>query len=212
MILLIALLLSFTSLPFRAYHALSAPNQVLETSPEAILIFGGAGMPSADGLQRTHFAAALASEYLSVPVIIAHTENKNDSNRLWQLKLMAHELVLKGVDTNRIIFEPKGTNTVTQCKLVFAQTSDIPIVAVTSPEHMLRAILTLKKAGFTQVGGVATFEQPINEESLKKSADPNLIVHESLAIRYNMWNYLIYEIKVVRELVALSYYWLMGWI
>jgi uncharacterized SAM-binding protein YcdF (DUF218 family) len=91
------------------------------------------------------------------------------------------------------------------------KTKDAPLLVVTSPEHMLRAILTLRKAGFSNVGGVPTFETPINEESLRKRVLSDDI-SENVALRYNIWSYMIYEIKVLREYTAISYYWLMEWI
>ena len=168
-------------------------------------------MPSADGLQRTHFAAAIAKIYPEANIIIAHTGNFQKKDSIKQLRLMAHELVIKEVDTTRIGFEFMGTNTYTQAKNVFLKTKDAPLLVVTSPEHMLRAILTLRKAGFSNVGGVPTFETPINEESLRKRVLSDDI-SENVALRYNIWSYMIYEIKVLREYTAISYYWLMEWI
>lgn len=203
--------LSFTHIPYKAYHHLSAPHFALNQPPSYILILGDAGMPSADGLQRTHFAAAIAKIYPEANIIIAHTENFQKKDSIKQLRLMAHELVIKEVDTTRIGFEFMGTNTYTQAKNVFLKTKDAPLLVVTSPEHMLRAILTLRKAGFSNVGGVPTFETPINEESLRKRVLSDDI-SENVALRHNIWSYMIYEIKVLREYTAISYYWLMEWI
>ena len=211
-ILLIAVGISFTSLPFKAYHFLSAPHFPIDSNPDYLLILGGAGMPSADGLQRTHFGAEIAHVYETSQVIIAHTAHRTKLDSLKQLRLMAKELVIKGVDTNRIQFESNGTNTHTQAVNVFNQIGDKSVLVITSPEHMLRAILTLKKCGFSSVGGVPTFESPIDPNSLKRRNKDTVELPDNLALRYNMWNYLIYEIKVAREFVAIAYYWLMGWV
>lgn len=212
LILIIAMGLSFTSLPFKAYHFLSAPHIPIESTPEYILILGGSGMPSADGLQRTHFGAEAAGIYSSSKVVIAHTANRNKKDRLKQLQLMARELVIKGVDTNRLEFEFEGTNTFTQASNLYDQIGNQAVLVVTSPEHMLRAILTLKKCGFTDVGGLPTFETPIDHKSLLSRTKGRIITPDNLSLRYNVWSYLIYEIKVARELTALAYYWLMGWV
>ena len=169
-------------------------------------------MPSADGLRRTHFGSEVAGIFLSANVIIAHTANHYKKDSLKKLKLMARELVLRGVDTNRIYFEFDGTNTFTQANNVVNQIGDKSVLVVTSPQHMLRAILTLKKSDFTDVGGLPTFESPIDPKSLVRKNINNIDVPENLALRYNMWSYLICEIKVAREFTALLNNRLMGWI
>ena len=89
---------------------------------------------------------------------------------------------------------------------------DKSVLVVTSPQHMLREILTLKKSDFTDVGGLPTFESPIDPKSLVRKNINNIDVPENLALRYNMWSYLICEIKVAREFTALLNNRLMGWI
>jgi uncharacterized SAM-binding protein YcdF (DUF218 family) len=84
---------------------------------------------------------------------------------------------------------------------------------VTSPEHMLRSVKVFRKNGFRYVGGQPTFEKDIREEMLrKKSQTGDIRQAPAVSLRYNMWNYLKYEITVLREYCAIAYYKLRGWI
>lgn len=212
---ILMLILSFTSLPYKAYYALAAVHEALDESPDFIVILGGNGMPSGDGLQRTHFGAAVAAFYPEAKIIIALPSEKNEKDSLIQLRLMASELVLKGVDTLRIQFETQGHNTYSQSQNIWkkmALKQDVPILIVTSPEHMWRAIHTFRKSGFKRVGGFPTFEDTIDENSLRRKKKDRQTPAENLDLRYNVWSYLHYEIQVLREYVAISYYKLNGWI
>ena len=60
---------------------------------------------------------------------------------------------------------------------------DKSVLVVTSPQHMLREILTLKKSDFTDVGGLPTFESPIDPKSLVRKNINNIDVPEDLALR-----------------------------
>jgi uncharacterized SAM-binding protein YcdF (DUF218 family) len=82
---------------------------------------------------------------------------------------------------------------------------------VTSPEHMYRSVATFRKAGFKSVGGMASFEEAVSEKLLIGKHNKEFKT-ERLNLRYNMWNYLKYEITVVREYFAIAYYKLRGWI
>ncbi len=212
---ILMVLLSFTSLPYKAYYALAAVDEALTESPDYIVILGGNGMPSGDGLQRAHFGASVAEIFPEAKVIIALPSEKNKKDSLLQLRLMAAELVLKNVDTTRIIFEPIGDNTFTQSQNVWneiAKKEDKAVLIVTSPEHMYRSIHTFRKSGFKRVGGFPTFEDTIDEMSLKRKKKRPIDRVENVNLRYNMWSYLHYEIKVLREYTAIGYYKLKGWI
>ena len=93
-----------------------------------------------------------------------------------------------------------------------------PVLLITSPEHMRRAVLCFRKAGFEKVNGLPAFENAL-EADLKFDDDKlggnnTLIpdVGESIKARYQLWNHLKYEILIAREIVALGYYRLRGWI
>jgi len=128
------------------------------------------------------------------------------------------EINTKGVDESRFIYETIGTNTYYQAKEIYKmlwEENNKKLLIVTSPEHMYRCILTFKKCGFKNVAGFSSFENSFDENLLltkdersKKVQD----INRNINLRYNMWNYLKYEIIISRELVALSWYKIKGYI
>jgi len=206
------LLLSFTDIPFNAYYRLASTKSVLVSKPDFIVILGASGMPSPEGLIRTYYGAEAADKYKNAKIIIAFPYNEG-ADSLLQLNKMARELTLKGIDSARIEYEPFGYNTRTQAlnisKKSSVQKNKVSLLIISSPEHMYRAIKTFKKVGFTKVGGLAAFEKPIDEIKLESKENKRSI---ALSLRYNMWSYLHYEILVLREYVAITYYKINGWI
>jgi uncharacterized SAM-binding protein YcdF (DUF218 family) len=205
------LVLAFTDLPYFAYHALSLNHQQLSGKADVIVVMGGDGMPSPDGLLRLYYGSEAAKENPNATVVIALPKNEDGS--LTQLELMADELELKGIGRNRIVFEPNGFNTRSQAQeirqLFEAETK---LLIVSSPEHLYRAIRSFEKVGFTEVGSLPTFEKPSDEENLKDKTDKKDKRVRNLSLRYNLWSYLQYEIRVLREYCAIAYYWVKGWI
>jgi uncharacterized SAM-binding protein YcdF (DUF218 family) len=208
------LILSFTDIPFYAYYNLGVSNAKLSHRPDAIVVLGGAGMPSPDGLIRTYYAAEAAEQYDDAVIIIALPPD--EQNNLHQSELMAHEMILKGVDSLRIKFEPIGFNTHSQAenigKMYGANKEKTSILLITTPEHMYRSVKTFRKAGFMDVGGASAFEKPIDAEMVKDKENSKDTRVKSLALRYNMWSYLNYELLVAREYCAIFYYKIKGWI
>jgi uncharacterized SAM-binding protein YcdF (DUF218 family) len=183
-------------------------------TPDLIIILGASGMPSPDGLMRTYYGAEKALKFKNAEIIIALPYADKDS--LKQLNLMARELILKGVDSARISYEPLGFNTYSQAKNIatlFAKNKQqLSLLIVSSPTHMYRAVRTFRRAGFKAVGPAPAFETLLNEEKFKdkeKTSDKRI---KSLTLRYDVWNYLTLEIFVLREYFAIFYYHLKGWI
>ena len=209
---IIMIALAFTDVPYFAYHQLGTHCKGLKGNPKVIVVLGGSGMPSADGLIRTYYTAEAALKFPQAEVIIAHPYD-NDSLSTYQIDLMAHELIIRGVDSLRIRYEPNGTSTHSQAahisEMLLVQ-SEAPVLVITSPEHMYRSIRSLQKAGLNNVGGLPSFEQPISEEKLKGNKKNGQKV--TLDWRYNFWSDLRYEILVLREYCAIAYYKLNGWI
>jgi len=206
----IIFLLSFTDIPYYAYHNLGTGYPKLSKEPNVIVVLGGAGMPSPDGLIRTYYASEAANKYKTAKIIIALPYNEVDS--LHQLELMANELIIKGIDSMRIIYEPLGFNTRSQALNIgsmFNNKEQLALLIVTTPEHMYRSIKTFKNVGFVKVGGLPTFEKPIDESKLRDTEKNEGV---NLSFRYNMWSYLNYELLVLREYCAIFYYKLKGWI
>jgi uncharacterized SAM-binding protein YcdF (DUF218 family) len=217
-LMLMGIVLSFTDYPFWAYYWLGTHNTEMHNDPSVIVVMGGGGMPSPDGLIRCYYGSEVAAQYPLANVIIAVPEDTSmheDSPDV----LMAHELIIRGIDSTRISFENKGINTRSQAlnilNLLGRSADTLSVRIVTSPEHMLRSVAAFRKVGFREVGGMPSFEEDIDEQLLLKNADND---HEetglqrSLGLRYNMWNYMKYEIMVVREYFAIVYYKFRGWI
>jgi len=216
---LIAIILSFTDQPYWAYYWLGTHNPDTNacTGPNLIVLLGGGGMPSPDGLIRAYYTAGVAKEYENARIIIAlppDTALHENSPGL----LLAKELRIRGIDSTRISFETEGFNTYSQAQNIAnmynkKDMDTIVLRLVTSPENMYRSILTFRKAGFKNTGGKASFEKAIEEEMLlKKGKKASKAEARQLNLRYNMWNYMKYEIIVVREYTAIAYYKLRGWI
>ena len=78
---------------------------------------------------------------------------------------------------------------------------DAPLVVVTSPFHVRRSFLCFRKVGFTNVTGLAAHD-------VTAEAD----FGGRVRLRYGFWDALETEIHFTREVVALLYYKLRGWI
>jgi uncharacterized SAM-binding protein YcdF (DUF218 family) len=211
----IMLVLSFTDIPYHAYYNLGISSKPLNRNPDVIVILGGSGMPSPDGLIRTYYGADAALKFSSAKIIIAHPKNQFDKDTFYQLNLMRRELKLKGVDTTRILYEPQGFNTRSQAfntADLVKEKETLSVLIITSPEHMFRAVKTFQKIGFGEVGGEPAFGNDLSEEYIEddeNSDDPRV---KTSSLRYNMWSYLQYEIIVLREYMAIAYYYVKGWI
>ena len=214
---LACIILALTEQPFWGYYWLGTSKSELKWKPEFIVVLGGGGMPSQSNLMRGWYTAKAVESFPDATVVIVMPGEISDS--LSTPQVMKNELILRGVKSKNIVFEFKGTNTRAQalnCKnLIKMQT---PVLLITSPEHMRRAVLCFRKAGFEKVNALPAFENAL-EADLKfdddklggnKTLMPD--VGNSINARYQVWNHLKYEILIVREVVALGYYRLRGWI
>jgi uncharacterized SAM-binding protein YcdF (DUF218 family) len=214
-VLFVAILLSFTDIPFKAYYWLGTSGADLTRKPDYIVLLGGVGMPSPEDLIRIYTVAGAWKQVPDAKVIIAFP-NDTAKQQFSPELMMASELIMRGVDSSMILFEKEGISTRTQAENIsemfdLNSIDTIGIRIVTSPEHMFRAVRTFRKIGFKYVGGTPAFESVVDENKLirgkKKYSEKKL-----QNIRYNMWSYLKYEITVVREFCAICYYKLRGWI
>ena len=203
------LILAFTSLPYYAVYNLSITEKVFDQEPEIILVLGGDGMPSSDALMRCYFASIAADSCSNAKVLVAIPKNADDS--ISQLSLMLDELALRGISSKRISSEQDAGNTHEQALAVAKLYGKKRILLITAPEHVYRAVSAFKDAGCVLTQGIATYEKSISESELKISNSDFLDV-SNVQIRYNLWSYLIYEIRAAREYAAITYYWLRGWI
>ena len=217
---LIVLFLSCTNLPYWGYYWLGTSQSKITGNPDYIVLLGGGGMPSESNLMRAFFVFKAATEAPESQIIISIPGNPADSSGT--ARLVADELIRKGIDQQRILFEELGTNTRSQAiqlqQFNVEKLTEKSILLVTSPEHMRRAVLVFKKAGFTKVSALPAFENAIEAdlffEDDKLGGDKLLVpdIGDNTAVRYQFWNHLKYEILIAREMAALGYYWLRGWI
>jgi uncharacterized SAM-binding protein YcdF (DUF218 family) len=213
----ICVLLALTSAPFWGYHWLGTSKSEITEKPSTIILLGGGGMPSHSALMRSWYVAKATKSFPEANIIIAMPGDLTDS--LSTPVLMKKELEIRGINSSKIGFENEGTNTRAQalnCQRYIKMQS--PILLVTSPEHMRRAVLSFQKAGFEKVNALPAFENAteadltFDDDKLggRKTVVPD--VGQSINMRYQLWNHLKYEILIAREIVALSYYRVRGWI
>ena len=217
---LFAISLSFTTLPFWGYYWLGTSQSKITEKPDYIVLLGGGGMPSESNLMRAFFVYRAAQEFPESRIVIASPGDTSDLKST--ARLVAAELSSKGIDPKRILYEQLGTNTRMEAiclkKFNNGQLIQAPILVVTSPEHMRRSVLVFRKLGFSRVSALPAFENALeanlvfNDDELggNKKFIPD--VGSNISLRYQFWNHLKYEILIAREMVALSYYWLRGWI
>ncbi|MFZ4523379.1 MAG: YdcF family protein [Bacteroidales bacterium] len=238
-VFLIMVILAFTSAPFWIWYKLSVKEAGIHRPPDYIIVMGGGGMPSNSGLMRCWYGALAANKYTKARVIIALPGNRHDS--LSSVNLMKKEMELRGIAHDRIFLEDSGTNTRAEAVNVFKLVSDIEnrelkiepgrhpgpkssivnrqssILVVSSPEHICRAVLTFKKAGFLKVDGLPAFEKTIEADldfnASTLGARPWMPdVGSNITLRYQFWMQMGYEFLALREYIALAYYKLQGWL
>lgn len=214
---LILFIFCLTSAPFRTWYSLGTKYAGIHRPPELIVVLGGGGMPSESGLMRTWYAARLGNHFFRSKIIIALPGDTVDSlSSVYQMK---EELILHGISGKRISFESLGTNTRAQALNIASSriTRHASLLIVTSPEHLYRAVLSFRKAGFLLVDGLPAFETAIESEL---SFDDRLLggkrwlpaIGKNITVRYQFWTQLHYEQLVMREWLAIVYYKLNGWI
>jgi uncharacterized SAM-binding protein YcdF (DUF218 family) len=219
-LLIASILLSFTSLPFWGYYWLGTSQSKITEKPEYIVLLGGGGMPSESNLIRAYYAYQAAIEVPESHIIISVPGDT--TNLKSAVCLLAQELIQKGIDRNRILFESVGANTRMEglCikNMKHGALLNKSILIVTSPEHMRRSVLIFKKLGFTRINTLPAFETAIETSLIFKDSDlggrkiPIPEIGNNITVRYQFWNHLKYEILTARELTALCYYKLRGWI
>jgi uncharacterized SAM-binding protein YcdF (DUF218 family) len=220
-VMLFILLLSLTTRPYFLHHWLGTGIKSDTCRTETIVLFGASGIPSGESLVRTFYAAQAHKAMPEVPIyicMVGDTTNKNGS----PYKIAA-ELELRGVPPANIKLLMKGKNTRGQVLelsgMSLGAVKNSCILVVTSPTHMRRCLLSLKKEGFQHLAALPAFETPLDGELLFDDAQlggkrrvitPD--AGQNLDLRYEMWTQLNYLLMSTRELAALSYYWMRGWI
>lgn len=209
--------LAFTEQPYWAYHWLGTSKSEMKWKPETIVLLGGSGMPSQGNLMRSWYAGKAYVEFPEARVVIAMPGKLGDS--LSTPNKMKDELILRGVLPQNIDFESEGTNTRSQalyCSEIIKP--ETPVLIITSPENMRRTVLCFRKVGFGKVNAMPAFENAAEADFSFDDDDlgGNTIlvpdVGKSINVRYQVWTHLKYEILIAREVAALAYYRLRGWV
>lgn len=218
---LCALLGAVLGLPWPVYNWLNNVGGEPQGTPDYIVMMGGGGIPSESGLTRTWQTAREAARYPKARVIVAmpYEPGESATNR----SLVQQELMLRGVSEQRLNQEGQGRHSHEQAvlvkKMLTGHEETARLLIVTSPEHVRRSVLSFRKVGFAHVRGRGALNQDLKadlsygamEAEIFSSAKPSLI-GGSMMIRYRIWDNLILEVKVMRELAGLIYYKINGWI
>jgi uncharacterized SAM-binding protein YcdF (DUF218 family) len=221
-VFIVLIALAFTGMPWRAYRWLATDSFHLDGEPDYVVVLGGGGVPSKSGLVRAYRGAEMALRHRKAPVIVALPEDSPSMSTA--ARKMKEELVLRGVAAQRILLETRGRNTREQAinvaRMIEADPRDAWVLIVTSPAHLKRALLAFRKAGFAYVEGLAATEESI-EASMALSIPSSATgsgqgsgqgIGGNIVLRYSFWNNLSCEVDVARELAAIGYYRLRGWI
>lgn len=213
---ILLVVLSFTSLPFWMIYDLSYTDSKISGEPKYIVVMSGGSIPSESGLMRTFKASEVAKQFPSANIIVTMPGDTTDPNS--SSCLMKKEIVIRGIDENRIFFENIGTNTryqIMEIKKMIPQNS--PIILVSSPEHIYRSIKCFHKVGITNIVGAPAFHKELevdysfNDDNLGGNTSvPN--IGKNIQFRYQFWNHLKYQVTAYREYLAICFYKLRGWI
>ncbi len=212
---------AFTTGPFYLYNWLGQSVSEYHFKPMHIIIMGGSGYPSESAMMRSYYAAKLAKQFPESDLYITQPA----ADYVEMVKTDAYgimtDLIERDIDSNRIFLEIKGKNTreeVLNIKTMRPQLLNEPCVIVTSPEHMRRSILTFRKAGYKLLGGQSTFNESgpqqleYHDKNLGGRNIPLPEVGKSIQLRYPCWNHLRYQVICYRELFALFWYKVRGWV
>ena len=216
-IMLIISIFALTPLPFYMHRSLGEDaswekDSTTQFTPDYIIMFGGAGMPSESNLIRLYYTAEIAGK-LHKPIILVHPEDS-----VCQAE-MTRYLVNNGISSDSIMYMTGGSNTRSQSVCLadsFPQLKEASSLIITAPEHLSRTLKCLKKCGIENIRGIGAFESTVDFdlELDKANLKGNKFVPdiESTNLRYTYWNYLKLEIICFREYFATAYYWIKDWI
>lgn len=216
---LLLLIIGATSLPFWLRYNLATTKAFEPENTQSILIMGGGGFPSESVLIRLWYAARLAHRFPDAKIVVTTPGFFSDSSST--VFQMYDYLINQQVHPSRIVVDSVGLNTRYQALIAYSFLSEgiikEPLLIVTSPAHVYRTVKSFEKAGFTEVSGRPAMEAVL-ETDLKFDdtiLGGNTIIKgasKSISIRYTFWEYLTYEVEIVREYIAIAYYKLKGWI
>jgi uncharacterized SAM-binding protein YcdF (DUF218 family) len=222
--------LAFLGLPTPLTAWLGGRGLELREAPRYVVVAGGSGIPSETGLMRTYYAGLAGTAYTDAVFVVCLPAYRDPAQA--SVGRMRQELALRGIPDSRIRLESAGMNTHEQAANVRAllgdEALDRPVLIVTSPYHVRRAVLCFRKAGFSRCGGL-----PAHTVSAENDMDalsplpftpspPGAAGEHPLATRYRQtapmpvrywfWQNLSGQVWYFRELGSLVLYWMRGWI
>lgn len=214
---LIINILALTPAPFYMHRSLGEDaaweeDSTTQFTPDYIIMFGGAGMPSESNLIRLYYTAEIAGK-LHKPIILVHPEDS-----VCQVE-MSKFLVNYSISPDSIMYMTGGSNTRSQSVCLadtFPLLKNASSLIITAPEHLSRTLKCLKKCGIENIRGIGAFESTVDFdlELRKDKLKGNKYIPdiESTNLRYTYWNYLQLEIICFREYFATAYYYMKDWI
>jgi uncharacterized SAM-binding protein YcdF (DUF218 family) len=171
--------------------------------PRYIVVLGGGGIPSETGLMRTYYGAKHSISFPDATVIVSLPVDEDPKTS--SVGRMKEELVLRGVPESSILMETEGRNTHEQAERIRAMLGpgaiDDPVHIVTERSHLRRSLLCFRKAGFSHVFGIGTYNTGAEAD-----------MGAGTFLRYTLWTNLQLQIRVVREVIATGIYKLRGWV
>lgn len=194
----LAAVFGWHELPLRWLSA-AEPNA---PPPAVIVVLGGGGIPSRSGLLRCFHAASLAQTYPRARCVVSLPAENPETDSVGRMR---DELVMRGVAPDRIALETQARNTREQAealrRLLGEAALGEPVWLVTSGAHARRSVLCFRKAGFGSVYGATA-----REEGAEGDLGPGVFW------RYVFWSRLEEQAEILRELAAMAYYRMKGWI
>lgn len=201
----IQVLVGFLGLPAWFVARFSWDSMELATQPRFVVVLGGGGIPSESGLIRTYYAAEIGRTMTGTTFVVSlPCDGDPETNSVGRMR---DELVLRGIPSNTILLEHTSFNTHEQAvnigSMLGKKALEAPVLLVTSPFHVKRALYCFRKQGFTQIATISAMDT---------GAEAELGPDSLIELRYVFWANLESMLDYIREAAAMLYYRLNGWI
>ena len=205
LVFILQMLVGFLGVPGWVIGWLSGDSFELTVQPRYVVVLGGGGIPSESGLIRTYYAAKLGMTMTGATFVVSlPCEGDPETNSVGRMR---DELVMRGIPSNTVVLEYASYNTHEQAVHIGLLLGDEalgdPVLLVTSPYHVRRALRCFRKQGFRQIAAVS---------AVNMGAEADYESASLLGLRYVFWANLDALLEYSREAVAVFYYRLCGWI
>ena len=171
-------------------------------TPRNIVVLGGGGIPSTTSLVRLYYAAEYGRGLTGTVFVVSLPASVDPEHA--SVGRMRDELVMRGIPAARIRMETRGLGTRDEAvrvrELLGDEALPEPLVLVSSEFHLRRAVLAFRRVGFANVRGLQADD--VGAEAEFRFAN----------LRYGIWGNFAREAVIMRELIALLFYKLCGWV